>query len=420
MKKILIFSILSSYIVFGHPMPNSVLAFDVRSKDILCEMQLPLNALQFAVSFDLSNNANQLLQNHQKDLSAYILNHFSIRGKDGKKWDLLIQQMKVDKSEQEDTGKYEELIVVLRITPTNLTNIREFDILYDVILHQVVTHKAIVTIKKDWDNGKIDESNSEIGTISIDINSLRIIPFKVNLAKGSNWKGFKSMVDLGMKHIYEGTDHLLFLLVLLLSAPLITADNKKWTSTGNTKYALLRIFKITTAFTIGHSITLIIGAFGWITPSSKPVEILIAISILITAIHAIKPIFPKKEIFIASGFGLIHGLAFATILTDLGLETSKLILSLLGFNIGIELMQIFVIILVMPWFLILSRYRIYQSVRVFGATLAGIASIGWAIERVSDAPNFISKMLENSATYSVWVVFVLAIFTIIFVVTKKK
>lgn len=420
MKKIfsLFMLFILSTIAFSHPMPSSVMLLDVKSKTIHCELQLPLKELQFAVPFDVTINTTHLLKNHEGELSKYILSHFSIQGKSGDKWDVHIDKMNVLKTEQEATGKYEELIVQLVITPKKNNNLREFSIHYDAILHQVVTHRALVIIRQDWENGKIEEDNTEIGAINVDINTLKVSPFKVNLLKGSNWNGFKSMVNLGMKHISEGTDHLLFLLVLLLSAPLLSINNN-WIRSGGIKYALIRILKIATAFTIGHSITLIIGAFGLIHLNAKLVEVCIALSILFTAIHAVKPIFPNKEIFVASGFGLIHGLAFATILTDLNLDANKLILSLLGFNIGIEMMQLFVIVIVMPWLLILSTYRIYKWIRIFGATFAGIVSMAWAIERYTGKSNSISTYLEDTSTYSLWFVLGLAGFTIIYMLTRK-
>ncbi|TRX35403.1 HupE/UreJ family protein [Flavobacterium restrictum] len=412
---LVLFSFMS---VLAHPMPNSIIALNVHSKSIRCELQLPLKELQFAVPFDVTKNTNDLLKNHEQDLSKYILSHFTITGNNGKKWNMEIAKMKISRSEQEATGKYEELIIYLTINPKSIQNVRKFTINYDAIIHQVVTHRILVTIKQDWENGQIGENNSEIGIISIDLNTNTVLPFKVNLAKGSSWKGFKSMVSLGMKHISEGTDHLLFLLVLLLSAPLVT-DGKKWIGSGGTKYSLIRILKIATAFTIGHSITLIMGSFGLINANAKLVELFIALSILFTAVHAIKPIFANKEIYIASVFGLLHGLAFATILTDLNLETNKLVLSLLGFNIGIELMQLFVILLVMPWLLLLSSYKVYNWVRIIGALLAGIISISWLLERYTEKSNFISIYLQNSAQYSIWIVFILACFTILYISTRK-
>lgn len=399
-------------------MPNTMMLLDVHSKNINCELQLPLKELQFAVPYDVTKNPNAVLKLHEKELSQYILSHFAIKGESGKNWDISLSKIEIKTDEQEATGKYQELIAFLTITPKDNENTRKFTIYYDGIAHQVITHKILVAVRQDWENGKIEAGNTEVGSITANIDTAKVPPFKVNLSEGSNWKGFKRMVNLGMEHIAEGTDHLLFLLVLLLSAPLI-AENRKWVKSGTAKYSLLRILKIVTAFTIGHSITLLIGSLGWLNPNTKWVEILIALSILVTAIHAMKPLFPNKEIYVAAGFGLIHGLAFATILSNLHLDSGKFILSLLGFNIGIELMQIFVILIVMPWFLLLSPHKIYKWVRIIGASLAGIAAIAWMMERYTEKANFISLHLQNSADYGMWIVFGLAIFTIGYLFSLK-
>ena len=73
--------------------------------------------------------------------------------------------------------------------------------------------------------------------------------------------GFISIFRLGMRHIAEGTDHLLFLLVLFLPAPLI-AVGSRWAGLADMRSSVLRILKIVTAFTVGHSITLALAAFG--------------------------------------------------------------------------------------------------------------------------------------------------------------
>ena len=129
--------------------------------------------------------------------------------------------------------------------------------------------------------------------------------------------GFVSIFRLGMRHIAEGTDHLLFLLILLLPAPLIVVGSR-WAGLADMRSSVLRILKIVTAFTLGHSITLALAAFGIVRVPSRPIEVLIAVSILVSAIHALRPIFPGKEAAIAAFFGLIHGLAFAATLSRTG------------------------------------------------------------------------------------------------------
>jgi hypothetical protein len=222
-----------------------------------------------------------------------------------------------------------------------------------------------------------------------------------------------------VEHIAAGTDHLLFLLTLLLPAPLLV-NRKRWAEAGSNRYSLIRIIKIVTAFTIGHSITLLLGATGITDFPAQPIEILIAVSIFISAIHAIKPIFPGREMFIAAGFGLIHGMAFATTLVNLNLDAGRMALSIFGFNLGIELMQLFVVAVTIPWLIILSRsIAIYNYVRIIGAILAGIAAVGWIIERVTSKPNLISTFVVNTADYAKWIIVLLAVLAFLSIVKNQ-
>jgi HupE / UreJ protein len=111
-----------------------------------------------------------------------------------------------------------------------------------------------------------------------------------------------------MGHIAEGTDHLLFLLVLLLPAPLLIVASR-WSSPRDVRGNLLHIASIVTAFTVGHSLTLSLATTNFVHVPSRPVEVLIAVSILVSVMHALRPIFPGKESWIAAFFGLIYGLS---------------------------------------------------------------------------------------------------------------
>ena len=149
-----------------------------------------------------------------------------------------------------------------------------------------------------------------------------------------------------MRHIAEGTDHLLFLLGLLLPAPLVAAGSR-WKETAGVRRSLLRIAGIVTAFTVGHSLTLTLAAMNVVHVPSRPVEVLIALSILVSAVHALCPVFPGKEAWIAAFFGLVHGLALATTLDLLGLSHWDRVTGILAFNLGIETMQMMVVALIL-------------------------------------------------------------------------
>jgi hypothetical protein len=211
--------------------------------------------------------------------------------------------------------------------------------------------------------------------------------------------GFTPAFRLGLHHIAEGTDHLLFLLVLLLPAPLL-AFRGRWSQPASVKHSLAHILGIVTAFTLGHSLTLALAAFGLIQLPSRPVEILIAVSILVSAAHAIRPLFPGCEAAIAAFFGLIHGLAFASALNDLGVSGWYRLVSLFGFNLGIESMQLAVVAAVLPSLLLLSRAPTYSVIRLSGALFAAVAAGAWIVERSFNTANPIDPLVTTLAHHS--------------------
>jgi hypothetical protein len=113
------------------------------------------------------------------------------------------------------------------------------------------------------------------------------------------------------------------------------------------------------------------------------VESLIAVSIAVSGVHAIRPLVRDGEAWIAAGFGLMHGLAFAALLRDLRLGRGSLVADLLGFNLGIELTQLIVVALVMPSLLVLARTRIYPALRGAVAGAGVVLATAWLAERAT-------------------------------------
>jgi hypothetical protein len=155
-----------------------------------------------------------------------------------------------------------------------------------------------------------------------------------------------------------------------------------------------------TAFTVGHSITLTLAAFDAVTIPSRPVEVLIAVSILVSAVHAFHPIFPGKEALIAAFFGLIHGLAFAATLDRLGLGRWERVAGILAFNLGIETMQMLVVAAILPSLMLMSRTRAYPILRIGGAAFAGAASVGWIVERLLDVQTPVDTIVNAFARHA--------------------
>lgn len=377
----------------AHPMPNSLVLLKINDQKVKAELQLPLAELQLAVPYDLSLESGLLISTYGEDLKHYILEHFSVQSKteENSQWEIQIDDMEVVESEE---NPYRELKVSLTLTPATGFGTRDFIMNYDVIIHQLVTHTTYVKIAEDWDNGLVMDSQEEVGIISMDTRTNQVFPLAINLNKGSFWEGPKSIFLVGMHHIQLGLDHILFLLTLLLVAPLSVSQNK-WQGFQGVQYTFLRFLKISFAFTLGHSLTLLIGSFKLISFQTQWVEVLIALSILISSIHCVSPIFAKKETWIASIFGLIHGLAFSISLSEMDLGWEKKLLSIFSFNLGIEAMQLIIMLMFFPILLLSKWEKTYAPIRLVLSLFTIVLSLAWIAERVSGDENMVTSYVSQ-------------------------
>jgi hypothetical protein len=389
----------------AHPQPTTLLSLEASDGSVTAEMHLPLPELELAFGHNVTGEPENRITQWGPDLRTYLVQHIRPASVSGHPWIVEVTGLELETGKQPQSGQFQEVLVRLRLTPPPGATARNFVLHYDAILHQVVTHKVLISVKSDWSTGRMEPT--QIGVIAVDTGSGRVDPLPIQLGEGSAWEGFKGMLTLGMRHIREGIDHLLFLLVLLLPSTLLSNGNA-WGGFGGIAYSMKRLVRIVTAFTLGHSITLLAGAVHWLQLPSQTVEVLIAGSILITAIHAVRPVFPGRETAVAAVFGLVHGLAFATVLAGLNLAGGPLALSILGFNLGIELMQLFVLLMTMPWLILLSQTPAHPWVRVTGATLAGIAALGWIANRLSGQSNVIERLMTEVTAFAPAAILVLA------------
>lgn len=179
---------------------------------------------------------------------------------------------------------------------------------------------------------------------------------------------FQSFLKLGLEHILTGYDHLLFVLSLLMLG-------------GGLAYLL----KVVTAFTAAHSITLSLAALGLVSLPPRLVESGIALTIAYVAAENLfrkdLSALTRTRWALTFAFGLVHGLGFAGVLEEIGLPRQNLALSLLGFNLGVELGQLAV---VLPAFLLLQalrRWRWEAGLRRAVSAGAVAAGLAWFVQR---------------------------------------
>lgn len=384
----------------AHPMPSTLLLLDIQTQNIEADLQIPLSELVLALKQDLNTIAT-LSVAQQAELSHYLLHHTHPTTPDGKAWQVQVSSLALGQNQQSGNGPYRELEAHLILTPPAGADPRVLTLNYDAVVHQVTTHSILVAVRQ----GQSEPTN--IGVIRVDPVSNTVAPLAINRSSGGLWAGFSGMFRVGMLHIAQGTDHLLFLLTLLLPA-VVQVQGRRWGAFAGAQTAFLSIFKIVTAFTIGHSLTLILAAVFGLHVPAQPIEVLIALSILLSALHALRPLFLERETLIAGGFGLIHGMAFARTLAELQLPPAQMAVSLLGFNLGIETVQLLVVALTIPWLLLLARTPLYPRVQMVGAVLALLAALGWLGERLS-WPNPLSALSNALSPYGPWLIVGLAV-----------
>ena len=195
------------------------------------------------------------------------------------------------------------------------------------------------------------------------------------------WAGFVEFVGEGVRHIWGGLDHLLFLLALLLPAPLVRAADV-WSPRAGFGATVREVLKVVTAFTAAHSLTLGLSFFGLVTLPSRWVELAIALSVFAAAWNNLRPFLPGRAWVLALAFGLVHGLGFAGALRNLSLPSRARGLALLGFNVGVEVGQLAIVVLILPILYAAARRTFYPR-RLMGAGSLGIAwlAVMWSLQR---------------------------------------
>jgi len=391
----------------AHLTPNSEIGLDMGRSMVAAEVVVPMGEIGYALGRPTPapgpDRERSLIF-----LRQYLLTHMAVRSPDGRPWSIAVKGVAIS----DDAAPDFKARLLLRPPPG--ASPRRFDLTYSMVIDRVPNHFVLVLQRTDFDGGRLSDRPRMIGGLQGPVRTLRVDP-----GPGNAWRGFAAAVGLGMRHIAEGHDHLLFLMTLMLPAPLV-AIGGRWAGYGGLRHTARRLTGVVSAFTVGHSITLLGGAFlGW-QLRTQPVEVAIAVSILVSSVHAWRPLFAGREPWVAGGFGLIHGLAFATLIGRFGLEPLQKAQSILGFNVGIELVQLAVVAAVIPALILLAQTRDYPSWRTAGALFTGVAAVAWIVERVGGAENAIGRLIDQGLTYSPWLLALLTLAAVLTTLAERR
>jgi len=356
-----------SAIAAAHKPSDSYLAVTVHgaSADIAVQWDIALRDLDLALGLDANDDHSLTwgeLRTRERDLFDYALAR--LRVSDGttdcpfSHGDLLV--------DDHSDGAY----AVLRFSATCARAPKRLGVDYSLLFDLDPSHRGLL---------RLDVDGASRSAVLGPANPRQ----QFDLGGTSRLETFRQFVADGMHHIWVGYDHLLFLVSLLLPAVLTRRDGV-WQPVASLRSALLGVLAVVSAFTLSHSITLTLAALGMIDLPSRLVESGIALSVLLASLNNVWPVVARRGWVLALAFGLVHGFGFASVLGDLGLPRGALALALAGFNVGVEIGQLAVVLAVVPFIYLLRRTRFYRPGVLVGgssaiALIAGVWFIGRAL-----------------------------------------
>ena len=361
---VLLLSCLAATQAHAHKPSDSYLRISTSGERLTVEWDIAIKDLEFVIGIDQDQD-NQItwgeLKRRRTEIAAYALSRLDIGVRD-ESVDLTLTDLLY--TEHSDGG-----YAVLVLDSDHPSDAGPLTIKYELLFDIDPTHRGLVL----YDAGSVATPH---------VISPASPTLTLSLGDTSVWSSFASYVREGVWHIWIGFDHILFLLTLLLPATFIR-DEGQWLPVASFRPTLHSVLHIVTVFTVAHSITLWLAVMEYATPPSRFIEATIAVSIIVTALNNLRPVLPVPGWLIAFAFGLVHGFGFANVLLDLGTSQASLAASLLGFNVGVELGQLAIVLAFLPVAYGLRKAWIYQSVVFRGGslTIMLIATI-WAFERV--------------------------------------
>ncbi len=393
---------LATSLASAHNVDQSYVYLSVYEDSMEASVQMNIKEINKALKISLDKNFDDLddFEPHLERLKQYIQENVSLSSPLGAH-EMIFKDVELLPLNRVGT------IVIMNYELTNDAIIPEsLDISYDCFFDIDKTHRMLVLIAHNWKAGILDnEARHSL------IFSPKNTQQTLDLSKSSMMTGFIAMIKSGIHHIWIGIDHILFLLALVLPSVVRRREEKvpmshskgwgffrflnnaaaQWKPVEKYRPAFFYILRIVTFFTIAHSITLSLAALQIINLPGFLVESIIALSIAMAAIHNIYPIFGKREWLIAFVFGLFHGFGFASVLGDQGVGGEFLTLSLLGFNLGVEIGQVAIILGIFPILFFLRKTRFYPFFLIYGSVLLIFISLYWFIERLFGINIGISK-----------------------------
>jgi hypothetical protein len=353
----------------AHKPSDSYLTLDAKGETVTGRWDIALRDLDFALRLDADGNGEITwgeVRARHADIAAYATARLTVLG-DSSACPVTVGEQLID---EHTDGAYSVLPLTLHCDTPDDAAPQRLSVAYTLFADLDPQHRGLLKL-------------SAHGRARSAVLVPNAPPQLFDLGVADRWAQFADYVREGIWHIWIGLDHILFLLSLLLPSVLAwQAAASRWQAVAHAGDALWGVFKVVTAFTLAHSITLSLAVLGVIELPSRLVESVIAASVVAAALNNVWPRVIARLWLVAFGFGLVHGFGFASVLADLGLPGDALALSLVGFNVGVELGQLAIVLVFLPLAFALRRTAFYRRwVMVAGSLFIALLAGTWFVER---------------------------------------
>ena len=347
----------------AHKASDSYLVLQVKGQEVAGQWDIALRDIDFAIGLDADGDGDITwgeVSSRHADIAAWAMERLNLER--GGACSLQVVERLID---DHTDGAY----AVLRFTGTCPSRTQALALNYRLLFDVDQLHRGLLRLELD--------GVSHTSVLGPDNHVLN-----VQAGETSRLAQFAQYLVEGIWHIWIGFDHILFLLSLLLPAVLVH-ERRRWTGVTSFRAALMEVLWVVTAFTVAHSITLSLAALQIIELPSRLVESAIAASVVLAAANNLWPMVERRRWLVAFSFGLIHGFGFASVLTELGLPKDALVLSLLGFNAGVEVGQLAIVAVFLPVAYLLRNTPLYRKgVFIGGSIFTMLVALIWLAERV--------------------------------------
>ena len=363
--------LLMSSAVLAHKQSDAYLSLSVTDdgRHVDGQWDIALRDLDFAIGLDTDADGQVTwgeLKSRRQAIEKYALSSLVLASAGGGNSTCAIQPRELLTDQHVDGG-----YAVLRFAAECPESTSAFLIRYTLLFDQDPNHKGLLTLRTP-------------GSEQIHVFTQQARSHTAELSHSSTGDAFLSFVRQGVIHIWQGYDHLLFLLTLLLPA-VLRREGNRWLARESLRDSLVGIAKIVTAFTVSHSITLVAASLGVVQLPTRWVESVIALTVLLGALNILFPVVRSRMWVVALCFGLVHGFGFASVLGELGLTKANLAIGLVGFNVGVELGQLAVVGVLVPLSFLVRASKFYRIGLVPGGAVAiALLSTYWFAIRAFD------------------------------------